>query len=433
MNKILKNLIWLIFDKILILILQFFIGVKIANYYGSEIYGSYNYIITLISFSAIFFELINSRVVKKYYTEDNYDNIVFNVTFFRNSIAIVLFGFALLLKIVINIENTTYLVLLFLALDNILMTATMGIENFYEYKLESEKIVISNNIVKIISYVLQYIGVLLAYPIVMIPIVRCIGSFLRMLILKYLYSKDYKKNIRVKLEKELIKSMIKDSFYLWASFISFLLYTQLDKIMLGIMLGKSEVGIYSIGTQLSNIFAIMIVPIQTSLFPKMIKLYRENYNLYLNFYQKTNFLITQIYIIMGFLSIIILKLSFSYIFTMQYNGAINVYVILTIAVLMKANGALQTGHMTLKEITKKSFYKTLLGAFINIVLNYIFIKKFGIIGAAMATSITQIVVLLIVDFFIEEYKEQAFIQLKSFNSFYLIKMIKENNICKSMK
>ena len=35
MSKIIKNIKWLFFDKVFILILQFFIGVKIANYYGS--------------------------------------------------------------------------------------------------------------------------------------------------------------------------------------------------------------------------------------------------------------------------------------------------------------------------------------------------------------------------------------------------------------
>ena len=39
MGKIIKNIGWLIFDRIFILVLQFFIGVKIANYYGSSSYG----------------------------------------------------------------------------------------------------------------------------------------------------------------------------------------------------------------------------------------------------------------------------------------------------------------------------------------------------------------------------------------------------------
>lgn len=426
MSKILKNIGWLIFDKIFILILQFFIGVKVANYYGSELFGIYNYIGAIIAFSSIFFELINPRVIKKYYTEENYNNIVFNTTFFRNSIAITLFIFSIVIKFFIKIDNISYLILIFLALDNILTTATIGIENYYEYRLEVQKIVISNNIVKVISYVLQYIGILLGYSIVMIPIVRCIGSLIRMFILKFLYKKNYMSSIKCFIDKNLISNIIKDSFFLWASFIAFLIYTQLDKIMLGEILGKKEVGVYSIGVQLSQIFAIIIAPIQTSLYPKMMSLYRENYEKYINFYLKSNFLITQIYMVGIVISIIAVRSIFKYIFAPEYSVAINIYAILTISILMKANGALQTSHMTLKEITKKSFYKTLMGVFINAILNYLLIKKYGILGAAIATSTTQIFTILIIDFFIKEYREQAFIQLKSFNSFYFIKLIRIN-------
>ncbi|MCJ8342949.1 MAG: polysaccharide biosynthesis C-terminal domain-containing protein, partial [Cetobacterium sp.] len=86
------------------------------------------------------------------------------------------------------------------------------------------------------------------------------------------------------------------------------------------------------------------------------------------------------------------------------------------------NGALQTGHMTLKKITKKSFYKTLVGLILNVSLNLYLIPKFKIDGAALATAITQFVTLFLMDYFIPEYREQFFIQVKSLNPLNLIKL-----------
>lgn len=425
MGKIIKNIGWLIFDRIFILVLQFFIGVKIANYYGSSSYGIYSFAVSIVAFSAIFFEILNSRVIKKYYDEENYHSVVYNVTFFRNMIAIVLFFFALVVGKFLNIDRTLYIILVLLCVDNILTTSTTGIENFFEYKLQARKIVVSNNIVKLVSYTLQYLGIVMQYSIVAVPVIRCIGSLIRMALLKYMYIKEYRKDKKGKLDKNLLQDMMKESFYLWASYISFLMYTQLDKIMLGVLLGKEEVGIYTIGVQLADIFAIMIVPMQTSLFPKMINLFKEDYREYIKFYLKSNVLITQLYILGCFSSIFVIRIVFPYIFSKDYLPAIMVYSILTLAVLMKANGALQTGHMTLKEITKKSFYKTTAGLGINAILNYLLIKRFGINGAAMATAITQVFTIFIIDFFIKEYREQAVIQLKSFNSFYLIKILRK--------
>ena len=79
--------------------------------------------------------------------------------------------------------------------------------------------------------------------------------------------------------------------------------------------------------------------------------------------------------------------------------------------------------MTLKNITKKSFYKTLISLILNIILNALLIPRYGIDGAAIATLITQFIALFLIDFFIAEYREQAWIQLKSFNTFYLLKEI----------
>lgn len=405
-KKIINNIGWLIFDKVFILLLQFFVGVKIANYYGATLFGQYSYAISLVAFSNIFFELINSRVLKKYYTKNNFNILVFNTNFFKNSIAIILFFIPIIYKFFYKIDDTLFCLLLLLCLDNVLMTATSGIENFFEYKLEAKRIVISNNIVKIISYFLQYICMILNKGIIFIAIVRCIGSLIRVIILKYQYNSSYLgklENKSVKLDIKLIVKIIDESKYLWFSFVSFLIYTQTDRLMINHYLGVEEVGVYTIGMQLSSILAILIGPIQNSLFPKFLELYRDDYQKYYNFYKLTNTIITQFYLIITLISIIVVKYTFKYVYSSQYDGAILIYSILAFSVFIKANGSLQTSHMTIKNITKKSFYKTLVSLILNIILNILLIPKYGINGAAIATLITQFIALFLIDFFIKEY------------------------------
>lgn len=425
-KKITQNIGWLMFDQFFILFLQFIVGIKVANYYGAELYGKYSYAMSLVGFSGIFFEILNSRVIKKYYTEENFDKIVYNITFFKNSIAILLFLVPIFLKVALEIDNTLFYLLIFMCLDNILSTTTFGIENFFEYKLESRRIVISNNIVKIISYSLQYICMLLKMGIIVIPIIRCIGSFIRMCLLKYQYKKYYLINRKIenKLNTKLLLKMIDESKFLWITFVSFLIYTQLDKLMINYYLGEEEVGVYSIGVILSGIFAILIGPIQNSIYPKMIELYRENYEKYYNFFLLSNTMITQLYLFLTFLSIIVIKWLFKYVYEPEYNPAIMVYSILAFSIFIKANGSLQTSHMTIKGITQKSFYKTFLSLILNVILNALLIPKYGINGAAIATLVTQFMALFVIDFFIKEYREQAFVQLKSLNTFSLIRIIK---------
>lgn len=413
-NKILKNISWLVIDKFTILFLEFFVGVKIANFYGSKIYGEYSYAIAIVAFSPVILGSMDGRVIKGFYN-NNFDRVVSVVTTFKNLLSIAIFLIVILTYPIFKENKLLYLILLLLTFDNILLTMTTGIENYFEYKLLSKNIVISNNIVKVISYCLQYIGILLGYSIVMIPIIRIFGSFFRCLILKRFYYKIFKRRVKFILEKKLIEKILKNSYYLWISFISFVIYTQIDKIMIGKMLGVTDVGIYSISIQLSGVLAILIGPFQNSIYPKMMNLYKKDYEGYKTLYLKVNTIFTQLYLFISILSIIVVRYLFPYIYDKEYTPAILCYGILTISVFFKANGALQMGHMTLKEITKKSFYKTLFGLVLNIILNLTLIPKYGIYGSAIATSITQVFTIFIVDYFIKEYREQFFIQLKSFN------------------
>lgn len=427
MLKIVKNITWQMFDKFFILFLQFIVGVKIANYYGAELYGKYSYAISLVAFSEIFFELINSRVVKKFYTEENYNNIIYNVNIFRSIIALILFFILIFIKIFLEIDNLLFYMLFLLCFDNVLNSITFGIENFFEYKLESKRIVISNNIVKVISYSFQYICMIFHMGILIVPIVRCFGSFIRVIILKYQYKTNYLNNYRYSkeiIDKNLIFNIINKSKFLWISFVAFLIYTQIDKIMINYYLGEKEVGIYTVGVQLSSILSIFIIPIQNSIFPKMLELYKENYKKYFNFYFYTNLVVTQSYLLLILISIVVLKSTFFYVYSKEYTSAITVYCILTFSVLIKANAIFQMNHMVIKNIVNKSFYKTITGLIINVMLNLIFIPKYGISGAAIATSLTHFITAFCMDFFIREYKEHFFIQLKSFNIFYFFVIYK---------
>ena len=413
-KKIIQNIYWLILDKLLVILLQFFVGVKIANYYGPDVYGEYSYAIAIIAFSPILLEIINGRVVKEFYDE-KFNNIVSTVTLFRELLTFILFLLVLISYPIFKENKIIYYILLLLSLDNILLNMTVGIENYFEYKLFSKNIVISNNFIKIISYILQYIGMILGYSILLIPVIRILGSFLRVLILKKFYYKIFKEKVKFRLDKNLIKKIIRNSCYLWLNTISLVIYTQIDKIMIGKILNISDVGVYNIALQLAGVLEILIGPFQNSIYPKLMEIYKKNYNSYIELYLKINTIFTQIYLLLTIASIVVVKWLFPYVYTKEYSPAILCYGILTVSVFFKANGALQTGHMTLKRITKKSFYKTLFGLILNIILNLTLISKYGIYGAAIATSITQVFTIFIVDYFIKEYREQFFIQLKSFN------------------
>ena len=69
-------------------------------------------------------------------------------------------------------------------------------------------------------------------------------------------------------------------------------------------------------------------------------------------------------------------------------------------------------YLMVENLNGKMFYRTFLGAVINILLNYVLIPRYGINGAAFATLFAQFIVNYGIDFFDKALYEQ--LKLKTY-------------------
>ena len=65
LRKILSNTLWMIFDKVFLLVLNLVVTVKIANYFGVMEYGNYQYAVSVVTILEILVAFVDGRVVKK--------------------------------------------------------------------------------------------------------------------------------------------------------------------------------------------------------------------------------------------------------------------------------------------------------------------------------------------------------------------------------
>lgn len=99
-------------------------------------------------------------------------------------------------------------------------------------------------------------------------------------------------------------------------------------------------------------------------------------------------------------------------FGIPYLGAVTtlqIYVWACIAVFL---GVAIAQYMLAKNFTKISFYNTVLGALINVILNTILVPKIGINGAAIATLISHTIATFGV-FIFKEPRNQGLLIIKS--------------------
>lgn len=183
------------------------------------------------------------------------------------------------------------------------------------------------------------------------------------------------------------KRIVRFTGYLTVGSITWTVFAYVDSVMIGIFLPSEEVGFYRAAYNIVNAVA-GIVALPGVLFPVFVQL--EGRDLTRAFDR-----------ILRYASIIAFPCSFGlgviaeplirFVYGSEYLPASGVMVVLCLLILSSALGF--WGYLfSSKEMPEYPVYVTFVGVVLNVVLNYLFILKMGILGAAVATVISNAVV-----------------------------------------
>ena len=388
LKKILSNSLWMLFDKFFILALNLLVTVKIANYYGSNDYGIYEYAVSVVALFEMLVTFVDGRVIKKRYISGNPQELVWIATITRLLFSLICFigGVAYLFLSENSYEyNVVFLILL---INAIVINLRFGMQNRYEYLLKSKKVIIASNVALTIGGVLQLLAVHYHLPITYIALITAISSCISLTIVYIQYKIEFGQLSFRRIDKTLIKKILHESTPLAVAASCAIIYSRCGTIMIGNLLSKSDVGIYAISVKLLTIIQIGIAPIRESVYPKLIELYNKDKELYAQKYIQITAITTWLYIIVVLCSFLILPFAFTFL-NQEYADAFPIYQVAVLSSFFMYNAALRAGHYTLINKGSILMYSQVVSVIINVVLNYVLIKYIGIYGAALSTVITQ--------------------------------------------
>jgi O-antigen/teichoic acid export membrane protein len=404
-SAVIQNISWLLFDKLILILSNLIIIFVVANYYGAEKYGIFQYATNIVLMLEVIVQLIDGRIVKKKYTNLNQNDVVFNVSFGKlilSSIALI-FGI-ILLFLFKNSEKTFKIILFVLLFDSIIKSFRFGMENRFDYLLLSKRTVIACDLGLAVGTILQIIVVGLNLNITYIAYIQVLSSLIGLIILFLQYcfnfQIDWKK---LKVDIFFIKEIIIESIPLAIAAAAATIYTKCDSVMLGSLLSTKEVGIYSISSKLISMLQLFLVPIQTTLFVKLLEWYKQGANVYKRNYVKVTTTITWFAIMGTICSFVILPFIMRFL-KQEYFLAIKPYKILSIGTIFAYNAILRSSHLTLTGNGKILLYVQIITLVINVILNYFFIRLWGMNGAAIATTISQGISLFVSNIFFDDTK-----------------------------
>ena len=423
-NKYLKNNFWLLFDRLFRAFCSLFVGIWIARYLGPKDFGILNYALAFVAFFNVFIDLgLNQIVVRELVKHPKITNYIlgtaFRLKFFGTFLAMI--GIYVLLFL-IKIDNVTKLVIFFLTLRMIFQSVDV-IDYFFQAKVISKYTVIARSLAFFISSLLSIYFILNEYSVVYFALSLFVDLLLTALFLIIIYQKNGYILKQWRFSKKIAMNLMKNAWPLALSLFLISIHTKIDQVMIGNMLNITQVGIYSVSVQLSNAWlffpAILIntyMPYFTNLRKVDKKLYQYQLIQLYSFMFWIGFFVGIVIILFGD---IIISLLFGEVYANAYMPLVfNIWNGIFIS------QAIARGIWMINEnLQIYRLYSNIIVVILNVGMNILLIPLYGIIGAAIATLITQAIGTWIISLFWKPLRQSTYDLIKSINPIYIIKFI----------
>ena len=380
------NTVWQLVEKAFRLCSALVSGILIARYLQPEQYGVYNYAIAFVSFFVTVSHLSANQIFVRELVKrpEHSQEIVSSALFLRILSGILSVFLAIVASFIFVSESETRLLIIILSFQMIFRSSEV-IECFFQSRSEYKHITLPKSISSVICTLFIVTSVAREGSIFILA-TACSAEFLMSfvaLIAVYIRRKQILSVFSISLSW--IKSTFADSWPLIFSGIAITIYVRIDQIMINNIVGSSELGLYSVAVQMTEVFYIIPVVFIKSNFPKIVQLREENEA---KFYSSLQSLYSQVSF-MSYVSIISVSIFSEQILTALYgpiySEATSILTLLVWSVLFVTLGTAQSTFIIATNLTGIYLKIVLVASAINIFLNYLLIPIHGAFGAAIAT------------------------------------------------
>lgn len=388
-KKYFANTSWLFAEKITRLVLGFVIGIYMIRFLGPERFGTLSYAISFVGlFSALGtlgLDSIASRELVK--TPERKNEILGSVFGLRIIGAIVAIFFTIFSAYFSGDTSETMLMILIIAVSMIFQSFAV-IEYYFQSQVKARYSVLVQISTLLISGAFKIILMVLNAHLVWFACIQLLESIVLAVGFISVYRKQGFTLVKWKYNKTLAVGLLKDSWPLILSGVVIAIYMKVDQVIIKKMLDETQTGLYAAAVRLCETWYFIPMAFTASLYPAIIKARQMSEEVYFSRLQKLYDILAWIAI-----SIALPVTLFSGPITRillgeEYAAASTVLTIYIWAAVPTFLGVASSQYLITENLTRLSFYRTLAGMIVNVILNLIFIPIWGINGSAFATLIS---------------------------------------------
>ncbi len=415
-SKYVLNTSWLLGSKIYRMGLALVVTVWMARYLGPEQFGVFSYALSFVSLFSVLISLgLENIIVREVLNHPDEDSTIITSGLMLRCIGGILFISSTMLIIISSKPGdvlTQTLVLIFSIgyLFKIFDVLRYWFEAHIKAKFSAGMEIVAFTIsvsLKIVLIVFKAPLIYFAWAVSVEAMVMAVGLLFLWFNRKTSLLNHFKPNwIKA-------RYLIKEAWPLILAGALYTIYSKIDQIMLGEMIGNQSVGVYAAAVRLSEGWFFIPTVIASSLYPTMINAKNLSRDLYL---ERTQHLLNLMAVIGVGAAILIGVLAFpiiDLIFGSEYKTSAMILVVHIWGGVFLAISGISYRYLVAEGLQKYSFYRGLTGLIVNIAMNLWLIPLYGIMGAAIATVASQFMALYFFNVSNPRTRELFFMQSKA--------------------
>ncbi|MFL0206170.1 flippase [Aquirufa sp. 2-AUSEE-184A6] len=389
-EKIINNISWLFLDKVFRAGVGLFINIYLVRYLGPKQFGLLSFTTALFSLFGPFASFgLKNIVIRNLINEPEKVNETLGTSTLMLFIGGVVTYLICILTICILRPSDTLSISLVILLGTILLFNAGEVSIFwFESQIQSKYIVWVQNIIFFITSIIKFFLIANSASIFAFVWITVIESVFATLILLFLMGYNGVNFLKFKVSLVRARILFKESWPLLLSSIASILNMKIDQVMLGQMVGDEVVGIFSAAIKISEIWYFTIGIVLSSVYPLLSKMHASNnpkiHNYWVNLY-RWMFIIS---LIGAIFLVIFSKLVINLFFGQGYSESAAILKIHAWSGINVAIGSVWSYWILLEGKLKLGLFAQIIGAVLNISLNFILIPYWGAFGAAIATLIS---------------------------------------------
>lgn len=417
------NTLWLLGERVLRVVAGLFVGIWVARYLGPTQFGILSYVLAFISLFTPMAKLGMDGIISREVAREERDiNRLLSSSFIMKILGAFLVVFITTGYMIYTKDDPIYAYLALLLSFVFVLKSFEVLEFYFRAKVKGIYISIANSASIIVVSILKIIFIFSSLPLLYFALANIIEALIAIIFLLIFFRKElYTLRYSLATVRE-AKRLLKESWPLIFSGFFALVYINIDQIMIEEMLGSHYVGQYSAASRISSALYFIPMTIAWSIQTIVVNAKKKCEQLY---YARLQQLFTLLAVLAYLLIIPIYFFAEPIViilFGIEYTDAIDVLKLHIWASLFLFVGLIRGLWVINESYFKFALIANLGAGVVNIVLNYVWLPKYGIVGAAWATLISYSVTFVVSGFF---YKPAWRVTLMQVQSIFLYDALKQ--------